>query len=254
MTQKNLLIVDDEYLITESLSEMEEWKDRNIHVVGTASTGREAIQYTKMHDLDIVITDIRMPDMNGIELLQYLFEHKPHIHVIIISGYEEFSYVHAALKYKAIGYVLKPIDTDELLSMVDEIISQQSEQQPQGSVEEKDAPITYHDSLIQEVISYMHMNIAKELTLKETAKEFHLTPHYLGQLFKTDRNETFNSYLTRIRLEKACELLRNSELKLYEVGLRIGYQDQRYFSRRFRQVYGITPKQFRINLLNEKDN
>lgn len=247
MTTWNLLIVDDEYLITESLSTMEEWESRHIRVIGTASSGREAIEWIEHHDVDIVITDIRMPDMDGMELLQHLFEHNPSVKVIVISGYEEFSYVHAALKYKAIGYVLKPIDTEELLALVDEAIAPVDK----PKAEELPPATTYHDKLIEEALTYIHQYMAEEITLKDTAQQLHLTPHYFGQVFKAGLNETFISYLTRVRMEKACEWLRNSELKLYEVGLRVGYRDPRYFTRTFRKYYGITPKQFRSNLFKE---
>lgn len=121
----NMLIVDDERLVADSLRSLDEWADKKIRVVGTALNGKEALEWIERESIDIVITDIQMPDMNGLELLETLHTHNPDIAVVIISGYEQFQYVRTALKFKAKGYVLKPIDLDELLEVMDSIIHEE---------------------------------------------------------------------------------------------------------------------------------
>jgi len=248
MKSYKLLIADDESLISESLSAMDEWQERNIVVVGTAANGREVLDWLEHTEIDFLITDIRMPDMDGLELLQRLYELKPLIRVVVISGYEEFTYVRTALKYKAEGYVLKPIDTDELLEIFDRILEANAADQETDEATDN-VPKTYHQAVVTRAISYMQINLGEDITLKDVAEAFHLTSHYFGQVFKNVTGQTFLSYLTKIRMDKACELLRDPNLTQYEIGARIGYRDSRYFSKVFQKTFDMSPKDYRRNVM-----
>lgn len=241
MKKRKLLIVDDEWLITDSLSSLEEWADRSIEVIGTASNGREALAWLDKTEVDLVITDIRMPDMDGLELLRQIHHCSPQIDVIIISGYEEFAYAKTALSYQAKGYILKPIDTDELFATVDQLV-------PQSQEPAEEMPKTYHETIVERAISYISANLGRPISLKDVADQVHLTSHYFGQIFKAVIGDTFVNHLTRLRMERACELLKNTELKQYEVGYQIGYTDPKYFAKVFFQSYGVTPKEYRQRL------
>ncbi|MUG44074.1 response regulator transcription factor [Paenibacillus woosongensis] len=248
-----LLIADDEHMISESLSTMDEWAERDVDVVGTAANGREVMDWLERTHIDLLITDIQMPDMNGLELMEHLHKHRPDIHMIVISGYEEFDYVKKAMKYRAAGYVLKPIDTDELLAIVDDILA--TETPRQASTEEADpelVPMTYHENVVERAITFMHDHLDNDISLKDAAEQFHLTTQYFGQVFKSVTGQTFLSFLTQIRMEKACELLRNPELTQYAVGEMVGYKDSRYFSKVFHKTYGMTPRDYRRQLMKKK--
>lgn len=234
-----LLIVEDELLIAESLKSMDEWEERNIEVVGIATNGSEAIKWIENEHLDIILSDIQMPDKNGLELLQYINERKKEIQTIIISGYEQFSYAQTAIKYNAKGYVLKPIDTDELFEIVDSIIPKS--QDDLSSVQNK----TYHEAIINQVKSFIYDNIEKSITLKDAAKEAHLSPHYLGQIFKSVTGENFVPYVTKLKMERACELLKNPINKVYDISNKLGYNDPQYFTKVFIKAYGVSPKRYR---------
>lgn len=244
-----MLIVDDDWLISDSLRAMDEWNERGIDVVGTAENGKEALYWVEKENLDIILTDIRMPDMDGITLAKHIYENNKQIHVIIMSGYEEFSYAHNAIKYNAKGYVLKPIDTDELFEIVHRIQQEiQSKNQGKSPIESESK--TYHERLVQSAKSYISTNFMKPLTLKDIAKRVHLTEHYFGQVFKLVTGETFMTYLTKVRMEKACELIKNPNLKNYEISQLVGYADPKYFTKMFQRMYGHTPKEFRKQHFN----
>lgn len=239
-----MLIVDDDWLISDSLKSLDEWHERNIDVVGTAENGKEAIFWMEKENLDIILTDIRMPEMDGIELTKHIYEKEHNIHVIIMSGYEEFSYAQKAMRYNAKGYILKPIDTDELMDAIDRIkmdINPAKKIEPESDHD----PSTYHERLVVGAQSYIMSNLMKPLTLKEIANRLHLTDHYFGQIFKSVTGETFLNYLTRVRMEKACELTKNPSLKIYEIGTLVGYKDPKSFTKTFQRLYNITPKEFR---------
>ncbi|WP_078552467.1 response regulator transcription factor [Bacillus alkalicellulosilyticus] len=116
-----LLLVDDEQLIVKSLLKTIAWEELHCTVVGTARNGKEALKKYQQFAPDIVITDIRMPVMDGIELLKNIKEINPKSKAIILSGYDEFSYARDAMKYGASDYILKPIDYDELYRSVEKI-------------------------------------------------------------------------------------------------------------------------------------
>lgn len=248
MNPYKLLIVDDEWMISDSLRSMDEWEERNIVVVGTASNGEEAIQYLEREHVDFMITDIHMPDMDGLQLLQHVYENMPNVQVVVISGHAEFAYAHKALHYKAKGYVLKPLDTDELLTIIDDMIANTPAAVITTETESVEIiPRTYHESIVLRAKKFITANLDKPISLSDAAEEVHLTPHYFGQMFKAITGETFLVYLTKVRMEKACELLKNPELRLYDICHQVGYVEPNYFAKVFQKTYAMSPKDFRQN-------
>ena len=244
MSKYKMMIVDDEWIISDSLISMKEWAERDIEVVGAPLNGREAIELLEEEHIDFIITDIRMPEIDGIQLLQYVFINKPYIKVIMISGYEDFSYAHNALKYKANAYVLKPIDTKELVAAVDDIILQMP---PVESF-----PESYRDSVVNDAKIFIQNNLDKRISLADVAETVHLSPHYFGKLFREATGEKFIDYLTTIRMEKACELLKNPCIKHYEISTQLGYTDPNYFTKVFQRYYAKSPSEYRQQMKHIK--
>lgn len=142
-----LLIVDDEKVIRDGLTTTMQWEKMGISVVGAAKDGEEALKLCELWHPHIVLTDVRMPKMNGIELMKQIKEMMPNIKVIILSGHSEFTYAKEALKYGAVDYLIKPVVAEEL-----EIVL--------GKIIEKMRDELYQDSLIVE--RYKEMNTAFE--------------------------------------------------------------------------------------------
>ena len=240
-----MLIVDDDWLISESLKTMDEWIENNIDVVGTAENGKEALFWLERENIDFILTDIRMPHMDGISLAKYIHEHMPSTHVIIMSGYEDFKYAQNAIKYNAKGYVLKPIDVSELFEIVNKIQKEMLLSDKLVPKKVKNESSTQQERLILSAKSYIHSNYMNPITLTEVANKFHLTEHYFGQIFKSVLGETFMTYLTNVRLERACTLLNNPALMVYKVSELIGYNDSKHFTKIFKKKYGVTPSEYR---------
>lgn len=114
----NLMIVDDEIIIRNSLTRTIDWRSLGIHVAAVLSNGKEAVEYIETYPVDLIISDIKMPFMDGIELLKYVNEHAPDIKVILLTGYAEFSYAKQAVKYNVCDYMLKPVQRQELEEVV----------------------------------------------------------------------------------------------------------------------------------------
>ena len=117
----NLLIVDDEAPIRKGLSEYIKWEDYDCKVVATANNGEDAITKINENDINIVLTDVKMPLLDGIGLAKYIHENRPDIAVIILSGYSEFEYARSAIQYHVSQYLLKPASKDQVIAAVKEV-------------------------------------------------------------------------------------------------------------------------------------
>ncbi|MGQ4668482.1 response regulator [Metabacillus halosaccharovorans] len=116
-----MLIVDDEPIISQGLRMTIPWDSHGIEVIGEASDGKHALEILEKQKVDIVLTDVRMPEMDGIKLAKTIYEQMPHIRVIIISGYDDFHYAREAIRFRVKDYLLKPVDIEELVSKVSKL-------------------------------------------------------------------------------------------------------------------------------------
>ncbi|SHK54065.1 two-component system, response regulator YesN [Anaerocolumna jejuensis DSM 15929] len=114
----SLLIVDDEPAIRNGLANAIEWEEYGIKVIGAASDGYEALHMVHQFNPHIIITDIRMPNCDGLELIRHIKEEEISSKFIIISGYNDFKYAQTAIKYQVFSYLLKPIQIEELIKEV----------------------------------------------------------------------------------------------------------------------------------------
>ncbi|GJM72058.1 hypothetical protein HMSSN036_42740 [Paenibacillus macerans] len=109
-----VLIVDDEPKLREGLRTFIDWNALGYDVVDTAANGNEALDKYRRHHPGLVVADIRMPGMDGLQLIEKLRSEDPQLHILILSGYADFSYAKQAITQRADGYLLKPVDEDEL--------------------------------------------------------------------------------------------------------------------------------------------
>lgn len=110
----NVLLVDDEREIRQGLRLKIDWQQLGLRIAGEAGNGREALEWLKTGDCDLIITDMRMPIMDGVELLEYCSRQYPRIRLIVLTGYDDFQYAHAAIKNRASDLLLKPVTRSEL--------------------------------------------------------------------------------------------------------------------------------------------
>lgn len=112
-----ILIIDDEFIMRQGIKYMTDWEKEGFKIIGQASNGQEAIELIKKEQPHIIISDIVMPQINGIELSQYIQNNYPDISIIILSSYSDFEYVKSSFQNGAIDYILKPtLELDSLLS------------------------------------------------------------------------------------------------------------------------------------------
>lgn len=116
-----VLLADDEMLDLEGMKRFIPWSELGLEVVDAVSNGFAACDVIKHRPVDILVTDINMPNMSGLELARKAIEKKPDIRIVFVSGYQDFHYVKQALSMKACSYVLKPVDDDELIASLQTI-------------------------------------------------------------------------------------------------------------------------------------
>lgn len=236
-----LLIVDDEEKITEGLANLFPWGELGFKVVKACSKGLEALDYIKNNSVDILLCDIEMPDLNGIELCSRIQDMGTK--VIFISSYQKYEYFRSAIFYQVEDYLLKPIKFEELKKSFSKIRKKLDlERGINGEILPDNE--TYYEKVIYEAKRYIRENY-KECSLENVAMHVNLSAGYLSKIFKEVTGKGFQDYLLEHRMKKACELLDDIHFKNYEVAYYVGYSNPKNFSRAFKAYYGKTPQEYR---------
>lgn len=252
MAQANVIkvvIAEDEDIIRGTLVRKLEGLDQAIRIVGSAQDGKEALELVKREQPDLLITDIRMPVMDGIELIGSIHRYYPRMRKIITSGFADFEYARQAIQYNVIEYLLKPIATSELARVYNRvktlIEAERTDYNPPVKSLQPSGADTDTDELVQMVQGFMREHYRENLSLEQIARSFNFTASHLSKVFMKHTEESPSRYLMSLRIHEAKYLLRNhAHLSVKEVGEQVGYCDPFYFSRIFKQMTGFTPKEF----------
>ncbi|WP_338553204.1 response regulator [Paenibacillus sp. KS-LC4] len=240
----SILVVDDEYNSRMGVAfTLEQWGEDKVKVE-MADNGKQAIRLLREKSYDLLITDIRMPLMSGIELLETLRGEQNDINTILLTGFAEFEYAQKGLKLGAVDYLLKPIRQEQLIQAVGKVFQSKSEEAANGLA--YGVPST--NAYIISAVKYIHESMGMPLSIKEVAQHVHLNPSYFSVLFKEETGVSFSDYVIRLRMKRAKELLYHSPLSLDGISEQIGLQTASYFIRFFKKYEGITPKQYREQL------
>lgn len=238
----SLIIVDDELKIRQGLQNLFPWNNYGYEVKGTFSNGSQALLYLETHKIDVVLTDICMPNMDGIELNRQINEKYPDVIVVYLTGYSDFHYMQAAIRNSAADYLLKPIKHDDLYTCFQNVHQKLDKKYHIRTNSETDSK--YYGKIIVETIHYLEENY-RTATLTEAAARVNLSPNYLSKIFREKSETGFLELLTQIRMQKAAVLLRDISYKTYEIAYLVGYDNPKNFSRAFKQYYSVSPKEFR---------
>lgn len=248
-----MLVADDELWIRERIINSIKWAKIGITITGQASDGEEALMLYKELKPDIVITDIRMPVISGIEFISALRDTGINSKVIVISGYSEFDYAQKALRLGVFDYVLKPVENSELVEVVKKCIRQiEADAYINKIFEESKIRQTVAEHLenlsdsrkrniVEKAISFITENYHRPISLTDVAGHVMLNAAYFSKLFKDSTGGTFINYLTQYRISMAVELMKDPSLKIYEIASSVGYENVQYFTKVFKSVKGVSP-------------
>lgn len=241
-----VLIIDDEEWIGQGVkAKLERANVAGVGQIQVATGGLQGLEMARALRPDIIITDMRMPDMDGLHVIQELAPVLPHTKFIMLSGYGDYSYVREAFKYGVQDYLLKPAASDELGKQVQSAIAGiervNLNGQP-GSAAEQSAPsetvITVAEAIVRE-------HYSRDLQLAEVANRVSMNYSYFSKLFKEQTGLTFTAYLIKVRMEEARKLLKDPTLRINEISEKVGYGNLYHFSRAFKNYFGVSPKEYR---------
>ncbi|MBQ7840066.1 MAG: AraC family transcriptional regulator [Lachnospiraceae bacterium] len=240
---------DDEDFIRELFTEIMDFSEYGFELAATFSSAEQALSYLKAGNLvDAVLTDIRMGDMSGLELSEYLHQNAPEVEIVIISGYGEFEYAQKAIKCSVFDYLLKPTSLEDLDRL---FVSLKNRLDEKKGITEEDAEENtdeYYRNIIQKVQEYVENNYSSDLSLDEIADQVGMNSAYLSRYFKQRTGQTFMDYRSRVRVNKAMGLLKDPTIKVYEVGEMVGYRSLKHFYKIFKKYTQVTPSQYREQL------
>ena len=258
-----LLIADDERLEREALVDMvsRRFVEHEI-VTEVAENGRKAADTAILWEADLILMDIEMPGMNGLDAARAVLAQRPSCRVIFVTAYSLFQYAHEAVHLGACDYLLKPVDPDELEASIRRAIRQVEaerrlealapvQQEPEPSAPEaEEAP---HDEsensqtalIMAHVRRYLEDNYMFDISLDSVGEILHISPAYLSAQFKKYQKMNFLDCLTELRINAAKELLNDPFRSSAEVASMVGYEDASYFARAFKKRTGVTPTQYR---------
>lgn len=261
-----IVIADDEEFIRRGLLSLN-WGELGVEVTGSARNGPEVLELLRQRETDILLTDIRMPGMSGIELSRQCLALYPELIIILLTGYGEFEYAQEAVRLGIFDYILKPSTPEEIFACVrrgidritdregrkreEELIQRELENfsalEQVGQVLGAKPQVNPEDEeeLIEVIIRYLGNHYTENLTLASLAEVTHFHTGYLSRYIKQKTGQTFLNILTEIRISHAAGLLIQTRLKNYEIAERVGIHDERYFGQVFKKIYGMTPGQYR---------
>ena len=237
----SIMIVEDEYLVRQGIASLVDYEQFGMRVIAQAENGREAWQKFQENPADILLTDINMPQMNGLELAKLVRDQAPKCHIVFLTGYDDFDYARTAIKLGADDYLLKPFSKDDVEEMLAKVQTKLDKERKKAQIQN-----LVDQGQHSELEDSIHARLAdSELSLKNLAFQLGFSPSYLSVLIKKELGLPFQDYLIQERMKKAKLLLLTTDLKIYEIAEQVGFEDMNYFSQRFKQVVGLTPRQFK---------
>lgn len=260
----NIVIVDDEQIVLDGMKTVLKSAGRDWQVAGTAVNGVQGLEVIRSSRPDVVITDIKMPDMDGLEMSRLVKEEFPDTVIFVFSGYAEFNLAQKAIDLGVYNYLLKPMKYMEIyaaLEKAEEFVLERRrarlEQEEQVKRLKSSIPLLkeqdagkkqkHRTKIIGEVLNYIEENYSKNISLKEASEKVYLNINYLSEIFKAELGENFTEYLKKYRVKKAIELLKRMDLKIYQIAEMVGYSDSKHFSQVFKEITGVSPKDYNIS-------
>lgn len=248
--QIQAIIVDDSRIEREMIMETMDWRKLNIWICGTAQNGRQGLKLFEEQKPDLIIADIQMPGMDGIEMVSQIREMDKEVFVVFLSSYESFEYAKAGYSLGVKNYILKQdIGTEKteqfFWQLQEEIVKRKNrknnEENGWDSVDK-----VKHSVPVKTAIEYMKLHLNdKQLDMQQIAKEAALSPSRFRAVFKAETGSSPSQYLSELRFRRAEQLLLETCMKMDDIADEVGFLNGKYFRKVFGQKYNMTPREFR---------
>lgn len=223
-----VVIADDEKAVSKIIQHFIEREKLPLQVEGIALDGESALQMIRKKEPDLVFLDIKMPLMDGFEVMEALEALRMDVKIVVITAYESFEYAQRALRMGARDIILKPIEYEQFT---------------QALLRSVGWNFTGND-LVNQVLEYIHTHFSDKIELQLLSEQFHVTASYLSKQFKRYVDTNLISYVNKIRIEHAVEMLKNGSYNIQEVAKQAGYENVNYFYKKFKEQTGHMPSDY----------
>lgn len=238
-----VVLIDDEIRIVEGLRKVIRWADYNCQVVGTANDAEEGTELIKKLQPHILITDIRMPGMDGLSMVAGLRSEFPDMQVAILTGYRDFAFAQEAIRLGVARFLLKPSKMDEIKEALSTMVARLDQKSdPENEDEQNQNAGSF---IVNQAMSYMEKHYQQRLTLQAVADCCYVSQWHLSKLLNRFSGKSFYDILNAIRINKAKELLADPKLKIGEISEMVGYADTAHFARTFKKLVGMSANEYR---------
>ena len=245
--QYRVIVAEDEKLLLKNTVDKIHRLELGFQVVASAQTGIQALKLIEQLHPHLLITDIRMPVMDGLELIEKAKEIQPDLDCMIVSGYSDFEYAQRACRLQAFDYLLKPVDPSALREALQRLKLQYSAKQRELEEAFSDSLIGHAPQDVAESLrEYLNEHYAEDVKLNLIAERLNYSASYLTRIFQQAYDVSPSRYLITLRINRARQLLaENSAYPIRAIGEMVGYPEQGYFSRIFKKYAEMTPQQYR---------
>lgn len=239
MEEQTVLIVEDESLILQDILQLYNWQEAGYKTY-TAANGQQGLNVFLKVRPKIVITDVRMPHMDGLTMIEHIRDIAPDTKFIILSAYSDFDYARVAMKLGVTDYILKKdLSRETIHAALTSPERRQSPNLPEGTDESDLSPI------VERAAAYIREHYQQpDLRIGGISLACGISSSRLSARFREEMNMTVNEYVTFIRMENAKRLLASGKYKVYEVADMVGYRNQAYFCTLFQERAGIKPNKY----------
>lgn len=247
-----ILIADDEGYERDILTEIIDKRFGYEAEVRSVENGRLAVDTAALWAADIILMDIEMPGINGIDAARQILTHRPNCKIIFVTAYSLFTYAHEAVKLGACDYILKPVVPDDVEKAIRRAAAQAEAQRQLEAMASSDDLLDYAENfdktslLMGKVRKYLQHNyMMYDISLDSVSTILNLNASYFSSLFKRTFQISFLDYLTELRMDAAKGLLTDPLRSTAEVANMVGYESANYFTRAFKKKVGMTPTEYR---------
>ena len=239
-----IMIVDDEPKIRRGMKTLLEEQD-GFEVIGIYDNAMSSLSDLDEKQPNVLITDIKMPEYSGLDLIEKIREKDKNLYIIILSGYGSFKYAQRAIRSGVYRYLTKPTNPRELISVLREIELKIEGGNRTVSKSEENESVEVGNILIRKALDYIELHYAEKIGLKTLSDALYISPNYFSDLFRRHMKVKFSDFLIEYRLKKACILLKKPEYKVSEISEMVGFRDSTYFSTVFKKTYNLTPLEYK---------
>ncbi len=241
----NVIIIEDEDIIRKGLMYSYDFASDNLHVVADFDNPVSALNYLENNKVDIIITDIKMPLMSGLDMINKI-ENRKNYEFIILSGYSDFDYAKKAISFGVTEYLVKPLDHDLLKISLKKAINNLHDKQliQDAKFQAKNLSKVYqeidvNDKLLEEIISFIKDNYMKKIKLEDVANCLNYSVSTIKNKLKQN-NMKFNTTLNSYRIYKAINLITLQKYPIYQIAEMVGFNDYKYFCTKFKNYTGYS--------------